>query len=78
MVFSLFRFVSVCFGLFRFIRNTETRCFSIEAKQPKQTLCSDSAETFFGSSFGCFEAKLVSKDTQQLAIFTSMTPIFSH
>jgi hypothetical protein len=37
-------FISVCFGLFllifclfRFNRNTETRCFGKEAKQPKQT-----------------------------------------
>ncbi len=43
------------FCLFRFNRNIETVCFGIEA--------SDSAETSFGSSFGCFESKLVSKDT---------------
>jgi hypothetical protein len=28
--------VSVVFLLFRFNRNTETRCFDIEPKQPKQ------------------------------------------
>jgi hypothetical protein len=39
------------FALFRLNRNTETRCFDIEPKQPKQ------------SSFGCFESKLVSQDT---------------
>ncbi len=53
---KLFRFV---FCLFRFNWNIETLCFGIEVKQPKQTLFSDSAET----SFGCFESKLVSKDT---------------
>ncbi len=37
------------FCLFRFNQNTETLCFGIEAKQPKQTFC-------FGS-------KLVLKDT---------------
>ena len=31
-------------------------------KQNKRYV-SDSAETSFGSSFGCFESKLVSKDT---------------
>ncbi len=45
--------------LFRFNPNTETLCFGIEAKQPKQTFVSDSTKT----SFGCFESKLVSKDT---------------
>ncbi len=50
------------FCLFRFNRNIETLCFGIEAKQPKRFV-SDSAGTSFGSSFGCFESKLVSKDT---------------
>jgi hypothetical protein len=36
---SLFLFVSVVFVLFRFNRNTETRCFDIEPKQTKQTSC---------------------------------------
>jgi hypothetical protein len=56
----LFRLV---FWLFRLFRNTETPCFDIKAKQPKQRLVSDSAETSFGSSFGCFDTKLVSEDT---------------
>jgi hypothetical protein len=34
--FGLFRLI---FCLFRFNRNTETRCFGKEAKQPKQTFC---------------------------------------
>jgi hypothetical protein len=34
--FKLFR---VAFCLFRFNRNTESRCYRIEAKQPKQTFC---------------------------------------
>jgi hypothetical protein len=38
-VLCLFRFVSVPFSLFLFNRNTETRCFDIESKQPKQTSC---------------------------------------
>jgi hypothetical protein len=37
--FSVLLFVSVRFGLFRFNRNTETRCFDTEPKQPKQTSC---------------------------------------
>jgi hypothetical protein len=57
---KLFRLV---FCLFRFNRNIETLYFGIEAKQPKQTFCSDSADTSFGSSFGCFASKLGSKDT---------------
>jgi hypothetical protein len=60
----LFRLISC---LFRFNRNTETRCFGIEAKQPKQTFCF--GETSFGSSFGCFESKLVSKDTLCVGLF---------
>jgi|688.fasta_scaffold2729532_1 hypothetical protein len=51
------------FCLFRFNQNVETLCFGIEAKQPKKRFVSDSAETCFDSSFGCFESKLVSKDT---------------
>ncbi len=50
------------FCLFRFNQNTETLCCGIEPKQPK-CFVSDSAETSFGSSFDCFESKLVSKDT---------------
>jgi hypothetical protein len=50
---KLFRLI---FCLFRFNRNIETLCFGIEAKQLKQTFC-------LGSSFGCFESKLVSKGT---------------
>ena len=48
------------FCLFRFNRNIETLCFGTEAKQPKRFV-SDSAETSFGSSFGCFDSKLVSQ-----------------
>ncbi len=55
---TLFRLL---FCLFQLSRNTETLCFGIEPKQPKQRFVSDSAETSFGSSFGCFESKLVSK-----------------
>ncbi len=63
------------FYLFRFNRNTETLCFSIEEKQPKQRICSDSAETCFGSSFGCFELKPVSKDNL-LATLAPSYPFF--
>jgi hypothetical protein len=56
---KLFRLV-LC--LFRFNGNIKNFCFGIEAKQPKRFV-SDSAETSFGTSFGCFESKLVSKDT---------------
>jgi hypothetical protein len=53
---KLFRLV---FCLFGFNRNIETLCFDIEEKQQNKCFVSDSAET----SYGCFESKLVSKDT---------------
>ncbi len=67
---ELFRLV---FCLFRFNRNIETLCFGIEAKQ---RFVSDSAETSFGCSFGCFESKLVSKDTLLLTL--SHSRLLSH
>jgi hypothetical protein len=63
------------FCLFRLFRNTKTPCF--ERNNRNKHLVSDSAETYFGSSFGCFDTKLVSEDTQQqhkernLAVTTS-------
>jgi hypothetical protein len=58
---KLFRLV---FCLFQFNRNIETLFwYTVEAKQPIKHFVSDSAKTNFGSSFGCFESKLVSKDT---------------
>jgi len=60
MVFSLFRFVSVNFGL------TETPKLAVSlwrGNNRNKHFVSDNAETSFGSSFGCFESKLVSKDT---------------
>jgi hypothetical protein len=57
----LFRLV---FCLFRLFRHTETPCFDIKAKQPKQTSC-------FGwcrCSFGCFDTKLVSEDTLCISV----------
>ncbi len=55
-----FRWSFICFGCFETLklpvlilkRNNQNKC-----------LVSDSAETSFGSSFGCFDMKLVSKDT---------------
>jgi hypothetical protein len=37
--FLLFRFVSNGLWVFRLYQNTETSCFAIKAKQPKQTSC---------------------------------------
>jgi hypothetical protein len=53
------------FCLFRFNQNSETLCFSIVLKRSNRNnhFVSDSAETNFSSSFGCFESKLFSKDT---------------
>jgi hypothetical protein len=50
------------FCLFWFNRNIETLCFEKQNNRNKRFV-SDSAKTSFGSSFGCFESKLVSKDT---------------
>jgi hypothetical protein len=56
-----------CFGLFSvsfgLTENTETCCFDTEAKQTEQIFVSDNAENSFASRFGCFEHKLVSRDT---------------
>jgi hypothetical protein len=59
---KLFRLV---FCLFWFNRNIESLCSGIKARKKNQNKCfvSESAKTSFGSSFGCFEYKLVSKDT---------------
>ena len=57
---KLFRLV---YCLFWFNRNIETLCFCIERNNRNKHFVSESAETSFGSSFGCFELKLVSKDT---------------
>ncbi len=59
---KLFRLL---FCLFRFNRNTKTLCFSLEGQKRNNRnkhFVLDSAKTSFGSSFGCFESKLVSKD----------------
>ncbi len=63
------KLVWLVFCLFWFNQNIETLCFGIEAKQPKQMFVSDSAETGFGFSFGCFVSKLVSKDTLDLTLW---------
>ncbi len=57
---KLFR---LAFCLFRFNRNIET-LFSVQKRNNRnKCFVSDSAEASFGSSFGCFESKLVSKVT---------------
>jgi hypothetical protein len=48
---KLFRLV---FCLFRFIRNIETLCFGIEAKQPKQTFCFGFCRNKFRFQFRLF------------------------
>jgi hypothetical protein len=49
--FGLFRFISVYFG---FNRNTETRCFAMEAKHPKQTFCFGKCRNWFRFQFRLF------------------------
>ena len=58
--FGLFQLIIFCFG------SIETSKLAVLVKmRNNQNKCSalDSAETSFGSSFGCFEEKLVSLDT---------------
>jgi hypothetical protein len=57
--FGLFRFISVYSGLFRFNRNKKLAVSLWKRNNRNKRFVSDSAET----SFGCFESKLVSKDT---------------
>ncbi len=57
---KLFRLL---FCLFQFNQNPKTFCFSIKATRNKRFVL-DSSKTSFGSSFGCFESKLVSKESK--------------
>jgi hypothetical protein len=58
---KLFRLL---FCLFRLNRNIEKSLFWYRSETRNKSFVSDSAKTSFGSSFGCFELKLVLKDTQ--------------
>ncbi len=60
---KLFRLVSVCFGS---IETSKLSVSVLKRKNRNKRFVSDSAETSFGSSFGCFEPKLFSKDTLPL------------
>ena len=59
--------LSYCFGWSSvFFGSIETSKISVSVQKRNnrnKRFVSDSAETSFGSSFGCFESKLVSKDT---------------
>jgi hypothetical protein len=57
---KLFRLVSVCFGS---IEKSKLSISVLKRNNRNKRFVSDSAETSFGSSFGCFEPKLFSKDT---------------
>ena len=63
LVYSLlncFGWFSGCFGSIK----TSKLSVSVQKRNNRnKRFVSDSAETSFGSSFGCFESKLVSKDT---------------
>ncbi len=65
---NMWNMLSIC--LFRFNRNTEILCFGLS-----KTTETDGAETSFGSSFGCFESKLVSKDTLFLSVRMNRVPL---
>jgi hypothetical protein len=51
---------SVCFGS---IETSKLSVSVLKRNNRNKRFVSDSAETSFGSSFGCFESKLFSKDT---------------
>ncbi len=63
---KLFRLVSVCFGS---IETSKLSVSVLKRNNRNKRFVSDSAETSFGSSFGCFEPKLFSKDTLGTADF---------
>ncbi len=56
----LFWLVFVCFGCFEKPKHPVS---ILKRNNQNKRLVSDSAETSFGSSFGCFDTKLVSEDT---------------
>ena len=62
-----FLFVSVCFGwssvCFGSIETPKLAVSVWKRNNWNKSFVSDSAKTSFGSSFGCFESKLFSKDT---------------
>jgi hypothetical protein len=55
----LFRLIFVCFGCFKTLKLPVS---ILKRNNQNKRLVSDSAETSFGSSFGCFYMKLVSED----------------
>ena len=57
VLFSLFQLAFFCFG------SIETQKLAVSVKNRNKRFVSDSAETSFGSIFGCSESKLVSLDT---------------
>ncbi len=57
---NCFGWSSVCFGS---IETSKLSVSVLKRNNRNKRFVSDSAETSFGSSFGCFESKLVSKDT---------------
>ncbi len=59
-ILLLFRFSFVCFGCFE---TPKLPVLILKRNNRNKRLVLDSAETSFGSSFGCFDTKLVSEDT---------------
>ncbi len=60
IILSLIKLFQSVFCLFRFNRNTETRCFCRSKTTETNVLFRIVPKHSFGSSFGCFESKLVS------------------
>jgi hypothetical protein len=72
---NCFGWSSVCFG------SIETPKLSVSVQKRNNRnkhFVSDSAETSFGSSFGCFESKLVSKDTLLRTFSVQYVPLTNH
>ena len=67
VLFGLFRFAFFCFGLIE----TQKLAVSVWNRNNRNKhFFWDSAETSFGSIFGCFESKLVSLDTLVISLQT--------
>jgi hypothetical protein len=62
---NCFNWSSVCFGS---IETSKLSVLVLKRNNQNKRFVSDSAETSFGSSFGCFKSKLVSKDTLLMTV----------
>jgi hypothetical protein len=67
---NCFGWSSVCFGSFETLKLSVS---VLKRNNRNKHVVSDSAETSFGSSFGCYKSKLISKDTLVSALVVRNT-----